>query len=216
MKTSEEIQYGKYQWDRCSVPLIVLTWPRWAGKSFTMLRLIELIDELSLVPQISCREMRADDNSKLLKFVNERDFHQLKNRMLVHTSRYWILLEDLNNTIQEWKIPILTLGWKEICKLQKNWFKDNLLIVNITYPLENGKLSQDTISDILKNRFWNRNWNQQEKEVNLDLLMKYMKLFFNNPNFTRRFTYTFESKNCSDEIIDHMSFIIKQIILPIT
>lgn len=216
MGNSDVMQSNTYQLSNGITPLIVITWPRWSGKSFTILQLIELIDKLSIVPQISCREGRADDDSRLLKLINEQDFHQLKSGMLVYASKYWILLEDVNRIIQEWKVPILTLGWKEIYKLQKNWFGNSLFVINITYPLENGKLSEVMISEIMKNRFWNRNWNQEEKEKNLILLIKYMKLFFNNPSFISRFTYTLESNSCTNDLIYRICFLIKQIILPWT
>ena len=105
--------------------------------------------------------------------------------MFVSTWKYWILKKDIKEVISLWKIPIFILWWREILKLEKKQEK-NLLIFNITYPINsNWTLDKKTIDKIKNERFQWRWWDENTKNENIVLIKKYMNLFFNHPTFKR-------------------------------
>lgn len=188
------VKYNEWKESLWTNKIIVLTWPRGAGKSFSILKLSWIFSELEIVRQITCRWERNDDNGKLIVNTDEETFRKLKSSMFVSTWKYWILLDDIKKALNKWKIPILTLWWKEIIKLQSNGLWDNLFVINITYPLnEFWELNSEILNEILEWRFSDRNWSIQEKEENINRLLKYMKLFFNNPRFNNRFSLNIET-----------------------
>ncbi len=188
------VKYNEWKESLWTNKIIVLTWPRGAGKSFSILKLSWIFSELEIVRQITCRWERNDDNGKLIVNTDEETFRKLKSSMFVSTWKYWILLDDIKKALNKWKIPILTLWWKEIIKLQSNGLWDNLFVINITYPLnEFWELNSEILNEVLEWRFSDRNWSIQEKEENINRLLKYMKLFFNNPRFNNRFSLNIET-----------------------
>lgn len=185
--------------------IIVLTWPRGSWKSFSILELSLIFPELEIIKQITSRWERKDDNDKLILNVNEDIFRILKAWMLVSTWKYGILLEDINRALNYGKIPILTLWWKEIMKLQSRGFSDNMFIINITYPLnEFWELTTEVLTEILESRFSGRNWTEKDKEYNINNVLKYMKLFFNNPRFNTRFSLNIETWVNNNETISRI------------
>lgn len=208
------IKYNEWKEILWNNKIIILTWPRGAWKSFSILRLSWILPELEIVKQITCRWERNDDNEKLIINIDEEAFKKLKSRMFISTWKYWILLDDIKKAINKWKIPILTLWWKEIVKLQSSGLWDNLFIINITYSLnEVWELTTETLNEILEWRFSDRNWSQQEKEDNINRLLKYMKLFFNNPRFNSRFSLNLETWSNDNTTIPRIVEFVKSNIL---
>lgn len=169
-------------------PLIVFTWPRWVWKNYFSEKILSLYgDSIDFIPQISSREKRYDDNEKYIKTITKKEFKELKNEMFVFTWKYWILKKDIEKSILLWKIPILILWWKEIIKLKKK-SDENILVFNITYPINNKwDLDYKVIEKIKKKRFTWRWWNQKIKNDNIITIQKYMNLFFNHPIFKKLF-----------------------------
>lgn len=174
--------------------ILAFTWPRWAWKTYNLdLILKHFNNKIISIPQISCREKRIDDNEKYIKIVTPEIFKSKTSEMLVHNGKYWILQKDIDMAYDKWVIPTCILWWKEIIKLKKQ--EVNLITLNITYPLGDlsYKLNQD-IENLVIQRMNSRWINKQEAICEIEKIILYMKLFFNNPKFQKYLDYNLISK----------------------
>lgn len=173
-------------------PLIVLTWPRAAWKThFLEILLNTYWDTLEIVPQLSYREQRLDDNPDYIQLVSSEEFLNLKDEFLVACWKYWILQRDVERVISKQKVPICILGWKEILKIKKANERE-LFTINITFPNELDWSISDEVKEIIYNERLIWRWlSKESKTENLELIESYMKLFFNHPVFQKVFDINF-------------------------
>lgn len=194
-----------------NVPIIVFTWPRWAGKNYFAEKILNLFNEyVGFVKQVSCRNSRIDDDVNYIKTVTSYEFNIYKDNMWVNTWKYWILNSDLDVILKSWKIPLLILWWKEIIKIKKK-SKRKIIVINITYPIEMGwKLNNYTTEKIINERLNWRWLNLEELDQYICSINKYMQLFFNHPTFRKLFSYNYDSiKWNENEFLEYF----KQLIL---
>lgn len=174
--------------------ILVITWPRWVWKTHNLDFILKKFNEKIMnIPQISCREKRVDDNENYIKIVTPEVFKSKISEMLVHNGKYWILKRDIDRAYDKLIIPTCILWWKEIIKLKKQ--EVNLVTLNITYPLNSlsHKLDKD-IENLIIQRMSLRWINKQDAMQEIEKIILYMKIFFNNPKFQKYFDYNLFSK----------------------
>ena len=173
--------------------IIALTWPRSSWKTFFLKKISEENnEEVSIVPQVTYRELRSDDSPRLIKTVSQDEYNSMKGEFYVSSWKYAILEKDVHRILDVGKVPICILWWKEILRARLLW-QLWVFTVNITYPLDqNWRLSKDLRDFILAYRLSQRWWDKASQLRDIEAIEWYMSLFFNHHRFRPVFNVNYE------------------------
>lgn len=98
--------------------IITITWPSWVWKTKALQILQEHFNKkIQIIPQITKRWKREDDNSDYISNYSHEEFERMKRDFVVFHWSYWIKLPPdfwLNPTI-----PVFILWAKELMKIHR-------------------------------------------------------------------------------------------------